>query len=34
MNFDEMTYFVKDESGGYCYAIGKRKAIYKELQSK
>ncbi|MCL1666526.1 hypothetical protein M2T82_00465 [Elizabethkingia ursingii] len=25
MNFDEMTYFIKDESGGYCYAIGKRK---------
>lgn len=25
MDFDEMTYFVKDEGGGYCYAIGKKK---------
>ncbi|AJW64848.1 hypothetical protein VO54_03418 [Elizabethkingia miricola] len=25
MNFDEMTYFVKNEGGGYCYAIGKKK---------
>lgn len=25
MNFDEMTYFVKSEGGGYYYAIGKKR---------
>ncbi|AZA51233.1 hypothetical protein EG346_01010 [Chryseobacterium carnipullorum] len=25
MNFDEMTYFINDESGGYYYVIGKKR---------
>lgn len=25
MNFDEMTYFINDENGGYCYSIGKKR---------
>ena len=25
MNFDEMTYFIKNENGGYCYLIGKKR---------
>lgn len=25
MGFDEMTYFINEESGGYCYVIGKKR---------